>query len=258
MRMLRRRGRFFAWAALVLAGASAPARAELAVRRLTDREAIAREKCRVESHPSGDCDSGRIRTLVAVSVSGAEGASIARDADQALRRGYARALSKTDFFHGHFINRGPQATFRGFSEFLANARTRLYHSAEYEQRWGEEADAGIPLARRTPRSFVDLDEDGIVPAIDVVGPGGVSPGYERSGTVYSEEIVRARPGLTTLRYLDWGRNEPLTVDYCVDGSCGSCEVWTMFYVLPDPRGAYRTSSGTSFEVSFHCIDWMPD
>lgn len=244
---------------VLLTAAVLPARADdLTVRDFKDMADIVKERCRVESHPSYDCNSSRIRELVVVTITGAAGASIARDVDEALRRGYAGELSLKDFFHGHLINRGPQTVFASFDAYLKNARTRLYHSAEYTERWGEEADRGLPAERRTPRSFVDLDEDGLVRAIDVIPPQTVLKGYERSGTIYSEDIVQARPGLTTLTYSDYGRNEPLKVTFCQDGPCRTCEVDTMFFILKSPNGAYQASNGDRFDLTLHCIDWLAD
>lgn len=228
------------------------------MRDLTEPAEIVQERCRVESHPSYDCNSSRIRELFVVSIDGDAGAAIARDVDQALRLGYAGELSLKDFFHGHFINRGAAKSFAGFEAYLRDARTRLYHSAEYTSRWEEEAEKGLPAERRTVRSFVDLDENGLVPAIDAVGPRTALKGYERTGTVYSEEIVLAHPELTTLNYSDYGRNEPLTVSVCAGGSCRTCEINTMFFVMRSPAGPYQASNGDRFDVFLHCIVWLPD
>jgi len=200
------------------------------------------ESCRFEAPTSADCiapngDEALIHFPEALNE------AIQEHIEAAKAAGYFDELSLDDLFHGHALLATAQTTFATLEDYFSRIRAIVYHSAEYNNRWNQ--------GDRRPRSFVRWvgDVPSVQPAIDLIPKGFPLRGYERSGTVYQDEIGRAHPELSGLKYDLWGRAPALTVGLCFGGRCG-CVLEDMVYIvrLPDDR----------LDVYVRCLFTPPD
>ena len=184
------------------------------------------ESCRFEAPTSADCiapngDEALIHFPEALNKVIQEHIGAAKAA------GYFDELSLDDLFHGHALLATAQTTFATPGEYFSRISAIVYHSAEYNNRW--------LLGDRRPRSFIGRTDGShsVRPAIDLIPKGLPLRGYERSGTVYQDEVGKAHPELSGLKYDAWGRAPALTVGLCFGGRCG-CVLEDMVYIVHEP------------------------
>lgn len=152
---------------------------------------------------------------------------------QAMDRGYAHDLNMQDFFHGHFIFKGPKTVYENPDEMLADITLYLFHSEEYTDRWWDQRKKGFPEDKMTPRSFVGWPDGKLQPAIEVVPRDIMLHKYESSGTIYAQDLVHARPELSDQPFYKSRGREDVEIKM-PNGEV--CTFISQFYFLPSPSG----------------------
>jgi len=227
------------------------------VKKIRGHENVVKEYCRVETgmHFDGCGARFNLEKLDLLYVPKDMGERILAHIRQAYSGGYYKNLNKKDFYHGHFISRGPQTEYSGAEEYFNDLSAILYHSREFLfDSWKPiGADENI-RAGRVPRSFVgwfDKDIPELKPAIDLIAPGVVlSRSYKGSGTIYTGEVTESVPGLTSRNYSSSARPEDLFIKTGEGGE--SCKIFDMPFILADPVGRFMSPDGVRFEVFLHC------
>lgn len=150
-------------------------------------------------------------------------------------------ISNSDFFHGHPITHGPQITYESAREYFADLVGFLYHSDEYTNRWWK--DHTVP---KTPRSFVGfMGISQVVAGIDLMSPDVPLFRYEKSGTLYLEQILASQPALSK----HTGK-EKIFMRTGADDK--PCEVLNSVYFIKDANGRFRVASGETVEMFLQC------
>ena len=173
------------------------------------------ESCRFEAPTSADCiapngDEALIHFPEALNE------AIQEHIEAAKAAGYFDELSLDDLFHGHTLLAAAQTTFATLEDYFSRIRAIVYHSAEYNNRWNQ--------GDRRPRSFVGRvgDVHSVRPAIDLIPKGFPLRGYERSGTVYQDEVGRAHPELSGLKYDLWDGRRRSPSAYASEADAAAC------------------------------------
>lgn len=174
-------------------------------------------------------------------------------------KGYAEKISDEDLFHGHLIIKNPPGfnrnkdCYKSMNDVLRQTYSILYHTAEYNKRWGVK-EAHLPIHKRTPRSILGFMDGTISPASDIsfklIGSRnnsskyGLSAYYEH-GTLFTEDIIHTYRKFQKLELTDC--NQPVSFNgrkYMLD---------SQFYIEPLPKGKGPYSAGgQSFLVTFTC------
>jgi len=180
------------------------------------------------------------------------GQEISGYVNEGFKRGYAKELSIDDFFHGHFLMKGPVFTFSSAEEFFGNIQLMIFHAAEYNNRWENEKSAGVPIGARTPRSFVGTSGK-VTLAKDWVTVGNFPHSYETQGTINPVDIAESNPALVLYPYNRYTRSPRFTVAVQDGNRKGRCEMDTEFYIVPSPQGPYRTPNGEAYDLFVRCV-----
>ena len=180
------------------------------------------------------------------------GSIIESHLQQSAKSGYYQELSLNDFFHGHLILKGPQMTFDSPESFLANVSLILYHTAEYNNRWEHQADAGIPVEKRTPRSLLGFLDGRLRPARESVQ--NLPNGYENSGTIYGSDVVKALPWSSSLDYGNLGAVPDIFVKIASPIGPTLCQADSLeFYILERADGRFHAPDGKPIEIFIRCV-----
>jgi hypothetical protein len=223
----------------------------------TDEE-IHKEMCRVHGEPiENDCGYPGRRKFINMYLPASLSKIILSHINKAKKSGYFVDFSYEDFFHGHFIVGGPRITFSSPEDFFSDIKLMLYHSAEFNNRWLGEARQGIPVEKRTPRSFIGWLDGSEEKAIDYVMrgvPNTLIPFYEPAGTINSDYLVAAHPELSTHKeilatYVSAG----FSLTACKGTDCRVCHPFGEFYILEEPTGRFTTDDGKKIELYLRCI-----
>jgi hypothetical protein len=165
--------------------------------------------------------------------------------------GYFKSMDPSDFFHGHLIIYGKTKQYASLEDALADVTAYLYHTAEYNNRW-EDAEARLPIAKKTPRSLVGKPDGSLVLAIKTVDPAKLhGTGYKDFGTIYSGDLVESNPKLSRLSY-NFGQSEDVSMDFDAHGRRITCTLDSQFYVRPDAGGRFSLEDGRKYDVYALC------
>jgi hypothetical protein len=144
---------------------------------------------------------------------------------------------------------GPQTEYPSPDSFLADVRITLFHSVEYLDRWSHEEKRGIPVEKRTPRSFVGWPSGKLETAISLIkDAAGLSRSYANAGTIYTNELVEAHPSLSSHKQSSIGGYEPL--HFWVGGR--KCLTDRTLHIFQEENGRFRTPEGKPYEIFLHC------
>ena len=184
------------------------------------------EGCRFEAPTSSECSAPN-GDVALIHFPEVLGGAVEEHVRAAKAAGYFDALSFNDFFHGHALLVTDRTEFATPEDFFSQIRAIVYHSAEYTDRWR--------AGDRRPRSFVGWTggSHAVQPAIDLIPKAFRLRQYESSGTIYQDEVGKAHPGFSSLKYDNWGRAARLTIGLCSRDQCG-CVLEDMVYILPRP------------------------
>lgn len=220
----------------------------------TERAAIVARYCWIETGAHfEDCAAPRDISLAVIYLPFEQGQKLAEAINASIARGYTNELSGTDLFHAHMILKGPQTQYESPVEFLQDLQMSLFHSAESTRRWYQEGLRGRSINERTPRSFVSGPAGGLQKAIDLIPQGVRLKKYEDAGTIFSEELAEALPGLTFHKLSGYSGYETLRIKV----NAMNCVAHPVIYIFQEPGGRFQTSDGKTFELFFHCI-FKPD
>jgi hypothetical protein len=219
---------------------------------LDDDAAVVAEYCRVGNPFSRDTCTVAKGTLVLIHVPEPLGRAIEAHLKEAFARGWYTSLSENDLFHGHVILGGPRLDYASPDDFFSDVKVLLYHADEGDGRRTPGDDEDKPWSQRPQRSFLGWPDGAAQTALSYVGPQAALPGYERSGTIYSDAIAASHPGLTADHLYGGGNNDDITVDVCRDGRCGPCHLNTMMMIAPASDGAWSAPDGVRYDAYFRC------
>ena len=180
------------------------------------------------------------------------GSIVERHLQQASQSGYYQELSLNDFFHGHLILKGPQSTFDSPKSFFDNVSVVLYHTAEYNNRWENQASSGVPAQQRTPRSLLGFRDGRLQPATDFIHD--LPQSYENSGTLYGSDVVKALPDMSSLPYGDFGGVPDVFVNTMGPSGPTLCQADSLeFYILYRADGRFHAPDGKPIEIFVRCV-----
>ncbi len=166
---------------------------------------------------------------------------------------YFTELSRTDLFHGHLILRGPKVKYDSLASFFADRTLILYHSAERNSRWQQQAQQGVAVLDRTPRSFLGYVSGRVMPALSALKfTPSLLQGYSRRGTIYTSQLLKEHPEFSHHQMLGFNTYPKLHVMACDKVRCETCEIRTEFVVLPEAEGRFELKAGEPYDVSFRC------
>ena len=229
------------------AGAAAPA-----LSWLDDETAVVAEYCRVGNPFSHDTCTVARGTLVLIQVPETLGRAIEEHLKEAFFRGWTTGLGEDDLFHGHVILGGPRLGYSSPDDFFSDVKVLLYHADEGGGRRTPGDDEDKPWSQRPQRSFMGWPDGSAQTALSYAGPQVALPGFERSGTIYSDAIAESHLGLTADRLYGGGNNDDITVDVCRDGKCGPCHLNTMMMLAPAADGRWSAPDGVRYDAYFRC------
>lgn len=237
------------------------------IKKLQTEEAIRQEYCRVstgsDAAPSSEncgMQYGEKRLeVIYLPLSMAQ--KIAQHVASAFDKNYYFNLDKKDFFHGHFLARGPRTIYQSAADYLSDVQVILYHSQEYLHNW-EPIDGDDPFVpHQQQRSFVgrfDNSAGSVDAAIDLIDralyPKPYKMGdlrvYKIAGTIYTSEINRS---------LNVSLHEGLSEGKRVDLLMATdslerkhCQIFEQVYILEEPKGRFTSPDGKKFDITIHC------
>lgn len=243
---------------LILASTSRILAEDLRIDVLDTPELVTKEYCRVAPiSDTRDCGYlGRLKMLnvyLPQSISSA----IISHINQAKKNAYYDEINQYDFFHGHFIVRGPRLNYTSMDDFISDVSVILYHSAEFNNRWLGEARQAIPAEKRRTRSFLGWLDGREEKAIDVVTAAGKNTktiNYETSGTIVSNELVSARPDLSNhAKIQEVFMMNSLNMNVCKGDKCYVCHPFGQFHIVKEPTGRFTLDNGDKVELYLRCI-----
>lgn len=180
---------------------------------------------------------------------------VVRHVDESYHQGFASEVSPMDLFHGHLIMKNKGAVVTNVDELYEGFQALVYHSAERIGRWEKEGRQGIPFDQRNPRSYVGWLDGMTQKAIDLMTPGIRLKSYETAGTIYTEEVVQARPELVN-DVADWtnfGGSPLLQLNACrPNAGCQVCKFDWVANIAKMPNGRFVTSKGERVDVFSRC------
>lgn len=191
-------------------------------------------------------DCREVRCFWKIFVPDRLGKIISSHVEMMHQQGYFENLSEKDFDHGHFILRqGADFFYYSLDEFFKNVVMILYHTQEHTQLWRNQARAGIPFERRTPRSILGFLNGMIRPAVEFADMNfSQRSGYELAGTIDSYN-VRSTLGLFDRE-----------CDVCVAIEWRWFKPEGSFMIRPHPYGRYQVGKAR-YDIFMRYLPYRP-
>jgi len=254
------------WVALfsffIFLSATAAISENIVLKKMVTEQELVAEFCRIESLSSRNdrCGfSSYITSIDVLRLPYSLAAKIAAHVESAFAKKYYFNLDKQDFFHGHFLNRGPQTTYMSPQEYFADVRLVLYHSQEYLPHAWEAIEGFDPFVpHKNQRSFVGgMGEDlSVIPAIDLIDrslylpPYDVSTlrSYRNAGTIYTWELNQS---VKESLHEHKGNHLSLYM-WTSEAAEKKCEIFEQIYILEDASGRFVSPDGKRYDMTMHC------
>jgi hypothetical protein len=212
---------------------------------------VIKDFCRTEKPGLyNDCGFNQHQSMVAIYLPKSLGDIVLQHINVAKKASYYDELSHTDFFHGHFLFAN-SISYDSADEFFSDITAILYHTAEYNGRWGQEEKLGIPPLERRQRSLLGFLDGNVAKAVDWVTPP-FRRGYIGSGTIYDTDIGMTHPELSGSN----GQGKaagPTAVKVCKSGECRVCEPFGQFNIIKTETGRFTTAEGEKIELYLRCF-----
>lgn len=231
---------------------------------LRDTDAILKERCRVQTSPSGQTECDNIfnkNPLDVIPLPLHLATQVARQLEDAHSQNFFGELSKMDLFHGHFLAKGPQTTYSSPEDFFKDLKLILYHSHEYENEYWKDIKGEDPFVpHKRQRSFVGMfDNSGLVTAAIYLIDPNLYPKpypehflrqYKTDGTIYMKDINDSLD-ISQHELKTFGRSPKLYLHS--DPRVGKpCEVFSQFYILQQANGRFTSPNGKKYDMVLHC------
>lgn len=175
---------------------------------------------------------------------------IAKHTRNMIDEKWADDLTSRDLDHGHMLMKPdwecaepctPDAVMDGVAAFL-------YHTAENAGRWAGEAEDGVDVDERTPRSVIGWFDGTVQPAVELVWEQRYQlQTYVSHGTVFDTDLWRYRSE-------QFSKADEFQVTFAMDEGTLTCNLSSQIRIVQDSHGRMILKGGRPFDAFMECYD----